>query len=58
MSMNSYREGYEAGKSDSLAGRVIASVMDLVRDSDYNKGYSDGANGREFDYYGQADDQD
>jgi hypothetical protein len=56
MSMESYREGYEAGRNDSFGGRVIASMLDIVRDDDYNKGYSDGAAGRDFDYYGQGED--
>jgi hypothetical protein len=54
--MDSYRDGYKMGRSDNIAGNAIASVMNLVRDEDCNKGYSDGANGREFDDYGQTDD--
>lgn len=56
MSLETYREGYEAAKSHTLAERVMMATINITRDDDYNKGYDDACNDREFDYYGQSDD--
>ena len=36
MSIDQYREGYEQGKQDNLAGKVIASILNQLRDGAVN----------------------
>lgn len=55
MSLETYREGYEAGLSDTIPERIGAAILSVVRDDDYNRGYADAAAGRDFDYEGDGD---
>ena len=46
-----YREGYEKGRADNLAGHVGEAIFSLLRDDPgghYAAGYRDGAAGKTF----------
>ncbi len=49
--IDAYREGYEKGTQDKIAGRLAEATMGMLRDDPggfYSAGYSDGSAGKEF----------
>ncbi len=55
---DAYREGYEKGRADNLAGHVSEAIFGMMRDDPggyYAAGYSDGAAGKPFNPHGQKE---
>lgn len=49
--IDAYREGYEKGREDNLAGHVAEAMMGMMRDDPgghFAAGYHDGAAGNSF----------